>query len=88
MPRFTIKDLLLATTLIAIGAGMLALVLRGNAWLWPRGGLAVITVFSLWLGGGGCIGAGLLTPFKHPWIGAALGLLIQGLLLFLSSQPY
>lgn len=85
MPRFTIKDLLIATTLIAVGTGMIAVVLRGDAWLWPRGNLAVLTVFALWLSGGGCIGAGLLIPFKHPLVGASAGILIQAFLLLAAS---
>ena len=34
----------------------------------------------LWFGGGVFVGAGLFTPFKKPWLGAALGFLVLGAL--------
>lgn len=82
MPRFTIKDLLLATTLIAIGAGMLAPIFldtvprRISSWgIW-----GVFLWFLIWFGGGGLIGAGLFTPFRKVRIGVAIGVLVQFML--------
>jgi hypothetical protein len=78
MPRFTVKDLLIAITLIAIGAGAWAFLFHNvdelerlhGPWLAPL----------LWFGGGPCIGAGLFTPFKRPWTGVITALVLQILL--------
>ena len=77
MPRFTIKDLLIATALIAIGAGALAFLFRGGEGLFAAGLGSEAAVLVLWIGGGACIGAGLLTPFKRPLVGAVIGMVIQ-----------
>lgn len=80
MPRFTIKDLLLATTLIAIGVGMLAQIFSGTSPDWIKllgDSIAVAVCILIWLGSGALIGAGLFSLFKHPWIRAAVGFLFQ-----------
>jgi hypothetical protein len=74
MPRFTIRDLLIATTLIAVGAGPLGFVhYYGRAMpleylRWA--GLAVEVGIIL-------IGVGLFLPFKRPWTGALVALIFQ-----------
>jgi hypothetical protein len=85
MPRFSIKDLLLATTLIAIGAGLIywayshpTMSRYSDAPNWP--------LFLGWMGGGAFIGAGVFTPFKKPWIGALVGLAVQILIPLLAPQ--
>jgi hypothetical protein len=82
MPRFTIKDLLITTTLIAIGVGILTFLFR-NVVLMEQlfGDNAVVAAIVLWLVSGAMISAGLFVPFRHPWMGAAIGLVIQALLL-------
>ena len=80
MPRFTVRDLLIATTLVAIGAGALGLMYRIWEALAEAGFVTVPILLLLWFGGGAFIGAGLFTPFKRPWTGVICGLVIQILL--------
>jgi len=68
MPRFSIKDLFLATTLVAIGAGL-------NYYfgiLGPRP-LPFAVTLLIWLSVGPIIGAGLGILFKKIKTGAGLG---------------
>jgi hypothetical protein len=79
MPRFTIKDLLIATTLVAVGAGLIAFWMRTpeldtESWLF----LPALVV--CWYGGGAFIGAGLFIPFKRPLTGVFIAVVIQTLL--------
>jgi hypothetical protein len=80
MPRFTIRDLLVATTLIAVGAGMIAFLFRGRD---ASNELGDWSTLFFWYGGGAFIGAGIFTPFKRPWTGVITGLVIQTLLFFI-----
>lgn len=66
MARFSLKQLLVATTLVAVGVGVLALTFSRSL---------TTTSFA-----GALIGAGVLTPFRHPWVGAIVGLLFAPLL--------
>jgi hypothetical protein len=71
-PRFSVKDLLLATTLIAAGSAMLYQVLNYD----PRiRKLPVGLDYMLAYGGAAVIGAGIFTPFKRPLIGAIAGII-------------
>lgn len=65
MPRFTVKDLLIATTLVAIGLAMI-----GHALAYPS--LLRVEVDPRMIIGLGLIGAGLSTPFHRPWICLAI----------------
>lgn len=73
MPRFTVKDLLIATTLIAVGAGMLVSQLSqlggptelGDGW-WA---LLVIVAVAL-------VGMGLGTLFRRRLIGAYVMIMV------------
>jgi hypothetical protein len=76
MPRFTIRDLLFATALIAIGLSMLTFLFRSWEGLF-EGESGAPAGLLLWFGGGGCIGAGLLTPFKRPWTGVIAAFFAQ-----------
>jgi hypothetical protein len=93
MPKFSIRDLLIATALIAVGVGSITYISRpplGHALLHGSPGNAELTAvdkFALMLilfGGGALIGAGLLTPLgdSWPWPGALIGLLIEISVLF------
>jgi hypothetical protein len=81
MPRFSIKDLLLATTLIAVGVGAESFLIRSpNAY---RGSGEIRSAILMLFGycGGACIGAGLLLPFKRPLFGLAIGFAMQSFLI-------
>jgi|tagenome__1003787_1003787.scaffolds.fasta_scaffold20490834_1 hypothetical protein len=72
MPRFSIKDLLIATTLISVGLGLLYFVYQhrytpdDEAW-----------ELGAYLGGGALIGAGAMTPFKRPLRGAIIAVVLM-----------
>lgn len=74
MPRFSIKDLTLATAMMAIGIGLVTYVLRYK----PESVNSITNVSSLfplsWFGGGVLIGAGIMTPFNRPWTGVIIGI--------------
>jgi hypothetical protein len=81
MPRFTLKELLLATTLIAIGVGVESFLIRSpNAY---RGSGEIRSAILMLIGycGGACIGAGLLLPFQRPLIGIVIGIAMQSFLI-------
>jgi hypothetical protein len=65
MPRFTIKRLLAAVALIAVGCGMLGAIRYVSA---PFISLAI------WIAAGAVIGAGILTPFHRMRLGIATGI--------------
>lgn len=70
MPKFSIKHLLIATTLVAIGTWLFSLPFTR-----PDLFLTEVTApgeFFLPLAGITLIGAGLLVPFNHPLIGATI----------------
>jgi hypothetical protein len=69
--RFSVKELLLSTTLLAAGIVAVCLTIE------PRSYLSTSGHIVCWLIGGAFIGAGLFLPFKRPWIGATVGALIQ-----------
>jgi hypothetical protein len=80
MPRFSIKDLMLATAMVAIGTGLVAYVLR----YMPESVGSITDVsglfFPSWIAGGTLIGAGMMTPFKRPWTGVIIGIVITAAL--------
>jgi hypothetical protein len=77
MPKFTIKALLIATTCIATGIGLLTFPYYHHEYI--SANLPSPTYFLCWFGGGALIGGGILTPFQHPLWGAAIGFVVQGL---------
>ena len=68
MPRFSLKSLLLSTTLITLGAGMLSVVFH-----YPLN----LGTLLCWFGGGVLIGTGVCTPIRQPFLGGLLGLVVQ-----------
>lgn len=67
MPRFSIKDLILATTLISLGMGWLYIVFVNV----PDVGIAIqVLVLAA---GFALFGAGLLAPLKKKLLGAKIG---------------
>ena len=69
MARFSLKELLLGTTYIAIGLFIIRL-----PWLIRFDELLeLLLLIFLFLSGGTFIGAGILLPFKRLWLGAGIG---------------
>jgi hypothetical protein len=80
MPRFSIKDLLLAITLVAVGLS-LEIALMGYHWriLWGMSlSEKILCVFLAFGAGGAKIGAGLLAPFHKKAAGGLIGLALVG----------
>ena len=76
MTRFSLKNLLLATTLVSDGMGLIYFAnqhpnLNGDE-TWE--------LIIGWFGGGAFVGAALTTPFKRPWTGAIIVVVMQLLL--------
>jgi hypothetical protein len=77
MPRFSLKTLLISTTLISVGLGTIIVPFSfpppnsfSNVGRAAYGAL-------IWFGGGAIIGIGLFLPWDRPWLGALLSIPIQ-----------
>jgi hypothetical protein len=80
MPRFSSKDLMITTTLIAVG--MLLIYVAYQAYLHPDfSDYAALRFSGGVFGGTALIGAGMLTPFKRPWTGAIVAVSLVFLLM-------
>lgn len=80
MPRFSIKDLMLATTLVAVGLAIdIAILTTKNA---PSPRMLLFYAFPFGVGGA-MIGAGVFLPFRQTAFGAVIGFLLTAPLLFL-----
>jgi hypothetical protein len=66
----------LAVLVMALGFSMCAVAVDGPSFI---GGNAQAV---LWLAGGAIIGAGAMTPMKHPIIGAVIGFVIQLVIIY------
>lgn len=66
MPKFSIKDLLIATAVIAVGLGIAMSVFTFEGQYHGRTYIPI----SLWLAGGTLVGIGLAWPFQRPWFWA------------------
>ena len=75
MPRFALKDLLIGMTIIAIGLGILVFAET----LAPHHQIAPYKGLQAGLIGGGVmtVGSGIAYPFKRPWIGLAIGVILM-----------
>ena len=69
LPRFSLKDLLVSTTLAAAGLAATTVVIAS----WPY---VESSDAGLFISGSALIGAGVLRLGNRPWIGALLGGLI------------
>jgi len=76
MPRFSLKRLLISTTMVATGLGALVFAFSNQLPL-----LDYPAVTFLYVAPPALIGAGLLHPFRLAWVGALVGAL--GMLIFL-----
>ena len=70
LPRYSLGNLLFATTAMAAGIGSLAHLFGDMDSLRP------LAVLGLWFGGVTVIGAGLSSIFRRPVLGAVVGFLI------------
>ncbi len=84
MENYSTRRLLLSTTLIAIGFGLLWFFFN---FVWPghedQSTRAAFAMAGLWISAGAFIGAGIMTPFKLGLFGMAMGGIIICLLGFL-----
>jgi hypothetical protein len=71
MPQFTTKNKFHAVTLVA--CGIVLLLLARDLILY--GFIGFILAYISWLMGGALVGAGLLMPFRKPWLGAGVGVI-------------
>jgi hypothetical protein len=76
MPQFSVRDMLLSTTLI--GGGLFLLVR-----LFSEPAVGVGAKLVCWFGGGSLIGAGVFAPLGRPWAGVTIGLEVQLLIVLL-----
>jgi hypothetical protein len=81
MPRFSVKDLIVATTLIGAGLATAFLTL-GTPYEEFRVRFWFISL-GLWIGGWAIVGAGAMYPFKKAEMGAWIGVAIATLILIL-----
>ena len=90
MPRFLLRDLLLATALISLGMGAFYMLNYEPPFRDPRR-LAWVKIVApaLVFSGTAFIGAGVFAPFKKKLLGGFLGLLIPAILvaIFIASSP-
>jgi hypothetical protein len=79
MPRFSIKDLMLATALVA--AGMCITIFANDIANTSNSPsiVLVLTILGLFLGGFALVGAGVLYPFGRAWTGALVGFFLSAL---------
>jgi hypothetical protein len=70
LPRYSLGNLLFATTAMAVGIGSLVHLFGDMDSLRP------LAVHGLWFGGVTAIGVGLFSPFRRPVLGAVVGFLI------------
>jgi hypothetical protein len=73
MPKFSIKDLLIATTVVAVGLAIALGMLRWDIGMYPPEDL-VLMVIGIFFSGWAIIGFGLTYPFKRPILGIVIGL--------------
>lgn len=71
MTRFTLKDLLAAMGLVAVG---LAMVLVSLSPILERSGWRAAAPMGFWYVGAACVGAGVLAPFKMARTGVWIAL--------------
>jgi len=83
VPRFSLKRLLVAFTLVAVGIWMVWVVPQ-----YERQGGKLALCAMLWFGGGALVGVGLLAPFRRPWFGGVFGVAAVGLLFCLITLEF
>lgn len=76
MTHFSLAVLFRAVALVAVGISLLCLTF-GRENIPPP-----MVVFWPWFGSGALIGAGLFSPFKKPWLGALVGVAVQGIIFY------
>lgn len=80
MPRVTALHSAVATTLVALGIGLICIPSQIGHAIDGYGIISLAAYLLLCHGGGALIGAGLFFPFKRPWTGALMVVIIQAVL--------
>ena len=83
--KFNLKELLLSTTLIAVGLAMAITpysAFEDELWYY------LLLPQLLWLGAGALVGAGILLPFNKAAIGAVLGFMAQVVIFYTYFIPF
>jgi hypothetical protein len=70
LPRFSTRDLIVGTTMLAVGLGLISMVYRG--WL----AQSQYALFASYFGGPALAGAGAFYPFKLTTEGAVIGTIL------------
>lgn len=82
MPRFSLTQLFLSLTALAVGWG-------GTAWLSQSTGvLSRQLAIGIWFGIGAMVGSGVLNLIERPILGAMLGVAFQALLLITMFERF
>jgi hypothetical protein len=83
VPKFTIKELLIGTSLIASGIAMTCFTFRWlNVVKSTTAPPPMFAQLACWFLGPALLGAGILYPFKRPGLGAVAGMLIQASVIY------
>ena len=82
VPRFSIKDLMLSTLLVAVGLTVEIVLFR----FLPRTSEEFLLAYFILCSGLATIGAGLFAPFRKKKVGAAVGFVIG--VVFLATLMY
>ncbi len=81
IPRYTLRELLLAFTLICVGIEGLVVLWRSET-IWPLD----LLWYILWYGSAAVIGTGVFTLFQRMLFGALLGIAVAAAIRFLAVK--
>ena len=91
IPKFSVKDLLISTTLMAFGFGALWLLVHPPEWLKELDQAGPFLWVLNWMMVGMLIGAGIGRPFKRTgrgvWLGFIFGAVLFLMIIFFVGVP-
>ena len=88
MPRFTTRDLLIGTSLIAAGLLLEIASINGIPFRLPYVLHSLYVPLVIWITGGAVFGAGVLYPFKMTVLGAIFGAAAQVAIILIACITY